>query len=72
MKVYEFLEIGDRRTKEYQLLNATLEELRQKYGEVIDGKLRLDVGIKYSEVFEFCEMEVEDAIKILKIIFLMK
>ena len=70
MKVYEFLEIGDRRTKEYKLLNEKMEEFRKEfrkeYGKVIDGKLSLDTGRKHPKVFEFCEMDVEDAIKILK------
>ena len=66
MKVYEFLEIGDRRTKEYKLLNEKMEEFRKEYGKVIDGKLRLDIGRKHPKVFEFCEMDIEDAIKILK------
>ena len=30
-----------------------MEEFKRIYGEIIDGKIRLDVGSKNSEVFEF-------------------
>ena len=66
MKVYEFLEKGDRRTKEYKLLSKKFEELKEKYGEIIGGKLRLDVGGKHLEVFKFCEREIVEAIEKLK------
>lgn len=66
MKVYDFLEKGDRRTKEYRFLGKKFEELKEKYGEIIGGKLRLDVGEKHLEVFEFCEMEVNEAVEKLK------
>lgn len=63
MNVYEFLCIGDRRTKEYRLLNSKMEEFKKTYGKMIDGKIRLDTGRKNPEVFNFCVMEVSEAIQ---------
>lgn len=65
MKVYDYLCEGDRRTKEYKLLDSKMEEFRKNYGEMIDGKFRLDTGRKNPEVFNFCEMELADAIAML-------
>lgn len=65
MKVYDFLCYGDRRTKEYKLIDAKMEEFRKNYGEMINGKLRLDTGRKNPEVFSFCEMELSEAIAML-------
>ena len=62
MKVYDYLCNGDRRTREYKLLNSKMEEFKMIYGKIVDGKIRLDVGRKNPEVFNFCEMEVSDAI----------
>lgn len=63
MNVYEFLCIGDRRTKEYKLLNSKMEEFKKTYGKMIDGKIRLDIGRENPEVFNFCVMEVSEAIQ---------
>lgn len=65
MKVYDFLCNGDRRTKEYKIVDKKMEEFRKLYGEMINGKLRLDTGMKNPEVFNFCEMELADAIAML-------
>lgn len=62
MKVYDFLCNGDRRTREYKMLNSKMEEFKEIYGEMVNGKIRLDTGRKNIEVFNFCEMEVVDAI----------
>ena len=65
MKVYDFLCNGDRRTKEYKLLDSKMEEFKKTYGEMIDGKIRLDVGRKNQDVYNFCNMEVSEAICLL-------
>ena len=65
MKVYEYLCKGDRRTKEYKLLNSKIQEFKEKYGEMVNGKIRLDTGSKNPEVYNFCNIEVSEAICLL-------
>jgi hypothetical protein len=65
MKVYDFLCDGDRRTKEYKLIDAKMEEFRKNYGEMVNGKIRLDTESKNPEVFNFCNMELSEAICLL-------
>lgn len=65
MKVYDYLCNGDRRTKEYKLLDSKMQEFKNIYGEMIDGIIRLDTGSKNPEVFNFCNMELSEAICLL-------
>lgn len=65
MKVYDFLCEGDRRTNNYKIINAKMEEFKNKYGVLVGGKLRLDTTSN-AEINEFCNMQLEEALKIIK------